>query len=158
MNGRKRFTIEADKVMSSRVDPLMVQSVEKAFRVLTAFDATHPRMSLMQLAETVGLDKSAAQRFTHTLTKLGYLRKDPETKLFELTVKTLDTGYHYIRANLLIERALPYLLHLSRTTEETINLTVRDNTEIVVVALHRATWRVITVGASNSRGAGALFD
>lgn len=115
-------------------DPLMVLSVAKAFRVLDAFDATRPTMSLTQLAATVGLDKSAAQRFTHTLEQLGYLRKDPETKRFELTVKTLDLGAHFMRANWLVERATPYLMHLSKTTEETINLTVPDGTELVFVS------------------------
>ncbi len=33
------------------------------------------------------MDVSAAQRFTHTLTKLGYLHKDAQTKRFELTAK-----------------------------------------------------------------------
>ncbi|MBK3778016.1 helix-turn-helix domain-containing protein [Azospirillum brasilense] len=115
-------------------DPLMVMSVEKAFRVLNAFDAARPTMSLTQIASIVGLDKSAAQRFTHTLERLGYLHKDPETKRFELTVKTLDLGHHYLRGNGLLERSMPYLMHLSKTTEETINLTMLDDTEIVFVS------------------------
>jgi len=123
-----------NKVQGPRVDPLTVQSVEKAFRVLTAFDGANPSMSLTQVAEAIGLDKSAAQRFTHTLTKLGYLHKDLVTKRFELGVRALDLGNHYIQANLLVARAMPYLLNLSKTTEETINLSVRDDTEIVVIA------------------------
>lgn len=115
-------------------DPMRVQSVEKAFRVLRAFDAARPSLSLTQLAAAAELDKSAAQRFTHTLTMLGYLQKDPVTKRFELTVKTLDIGYRFIRTNALVERARPYLLHISNTTEETVNLTVPDGTEVVFVS------------------------
>jgi len=127
-------TNQAGKSPASRADPLMVASVEKAFRVLTAFDEAHPALSLTQLATLLGLDRSTVQRFTYTLERLGYLRKDPTTKHFELTVRTLELGHHYSRANTLIERAMPYLQHLSRTTEETINLTVRDDTEIVFVS------------------------
>lgn len=115
-------------------DPLMVLSVEKAFRVLSAFDASHQALSLTQLAAIVDLDKSAVQRFAHTLTKLGYLHKDPDTKRFELTAKTLEIAYHYTKANPLIDRAMPYLMHLSKTTEEAVNLTVLDNTDIVFVS------------------------
>jgi DNA-binding IclR family transcriptional regulator len=115
-------------------DPLVVQSVEKAFRVLATFDAPRRTMSLTGIAAATGLDKSAAQRFTRTLEVLGYLRKDPETKRLELTTKMLDLGYRYIRANLLVERAMPYLLHLSKSTEETVNLTVLDGTEILFVS------------------------
>ncbi|WP_246776749.1 IclR family transcriptional regulator [Microvirga sp. VF16] len=112
----------------------MVQSVEKAFRVLRVFDGTRPNLSLSQIVDETGLDMSAAQRFTHTLTKLGYLAKDADTKRFELTVKALDFGYHYARASTLVERGMPYLMHLSKTTEETVNLTVLDDTEIVFVS------------------------
>jgi DNA-binding IclR family transcriptional regulator len=112
---------------------MSVQSVEKAFRVLNAFGASQPTLGLTQLAAASGLDKSAAQRFTHTLVRLGYLRKDPDTKRFELTVRALELGYHYMRANALVERALPYLLHLSSVTEETVNLTVMDDTSIVFI-------------------------
>lgn len=115
-------------------DPLMVMSVDKAFRVLHAFDSSRPSMSLTQVAAAVGMDKSAAQRFTYTLEKLGYLRKDPVTKRFELTVRSLDIAHHYLHSNAMMQRAMPYLMHLSKTTEETINLTMMDGTEIVFVS------------------------
>lgn len=35
-------------------DPLLVQSVEKAFRVLRAFDGRRPNLSLSQIAEETG--------------------------------------------------------------------------------------------------------
>ncbi len=115
-------------------DPLLVQSVEKAFRVLNAFDGTRSSLSLSQIAEETGLDMSAAQRFTHTLSKLGYLAKNADTKRLELTVKALDFGYHYTRSSSLVERGMPFLQHLSKTTEETVNLTVLDGADIVFVA------------------------
>jgi IclR family pca regulon transcriptional regulator len=128
--GTAKMADDADR----GADPLMVQSVAKAFRVLAAFDEDRPTMSLTQLAAAIDLDKSATQRFAHTLAKLGYLYKDPETKRFELSAKTLSLGYHFTRANRLVDRAMPYLLHLSKTTEETINLTVPDDTNIVFVS------------------------
>ncbi len=115
-------------------DGLTVLSVEKAFRVLECFRADSQSLSLTQIAMLAELDKSAAQRFTHTLTSLGYLRKDPETKRFELTPRTLNIGYVYTRTNTLLKRAMPYLLHLSKETEETVNLTFLDDTDIVFVA------------------------
>jgi IclR family pca regulon transcriptional regulator len=134
MKANKRSAMQPSIPSSSRLDPLTVQSVEKAFRVFRAFDGPTPAMGLTELAASVGLNKSSTQRFTHTLTKLGYLQKDPKTKRFELTVKTLDLGYLYTRANPLIHRALPFLLHLSKATEETVNLTVRDDTDIIFVS------------------------
>jgi len=131
---RRKQGGEAETSSRSGTDPLMVMSVEKAFRVLSAFGIPRRTMSLSQVAAATGLDISAAQRFTHTLARLGYLVKDPETKHFELTTKTLDLGYHFLRGNRLIERAMPYLMHLSKETEETVNLTILEGTQIIFVA------------------------
>lgn len=117
-----------------RVDRLKVRSVEKAFRVLAAFNAARPSLSLSQIAAAVDLDKSAAQRYAHTLTQLGYLRKNLQTTRLELTAKTLSIGYSYVRSSPLLERAMPYLQHLSQETQETINLTVLDDNDIVFVS------------------------
>lgn len=115
-------------------DPLMVNSVEKAFRVLGVFDGTRPTMSLSRIAGETGLGISAAQRFTHTLCELGYLKKSAETRHFELTVKALQLGYQYTRSSALVAQAMPFLMHLSKTTEETVNLTVLDGADIVFVS------------------------
>lgn len=130
---RKRAAAPADQT-PRKDDALMVNSVEKAFRVLSAFGRQHQTLNLSQVASETGMDVSAAQRFTHTLTKLGYLRKDAQTKRFELTAKTLDLGYHFVRSSRLLDRAMPYLMHLSKETEETVNLTVREETEIIFVS------------------------
>ncbi len=119
---------------TSREDPLFVQSVEKAFRVLTAFGARHPTMSLAQLAAATGLDKSAAQRFAHTLMRLGYLRKNERTRHFELTTRTLAPAYHFTQSNALVQRAIPYLVELSRMTGEAVNLSMLEGTSVVFVA------------------------
>ncbi len=117
-----------------RSDPLMVQSVAKAFRVLTAFDKGHGSLTLSQIAQLTEMDVSTAQRFTHTLTQLGYLKKDPATRQFELSTKTLDLAYHYVRGSRLVDRATPVLLQLSIETEEAVSLTVLDGTEVVFVS------------------------
>lgn len=122
-----------DEGDGGRQDALLVRSLEKGFRVLAAFDAGQPSMSLTQLAAATGLDKSAAQRFTHTLEQLGYLSKDPETRRYALTTRTLDLGYHYTRSNPLLQRALPYLQHLSQAADEAVSLSVLDGTEVVYV-------------------------
>lgn len=115
-------------------DPLMVKAVEKAFRVLDTFDGGNSRQSLTQIAERAGLDRSAAQRFTHTLAKLGYLSKDPRTKFYELTAKTLSLAYEYTRSSPVVLRAHPYLSHVNRTTGETVSLTVLEGAEIIYLS------------------------
>lgn len=112
---------------------LFVNSVDKAMRVLTAFDGSKRHLTLSQIATLTDMDLSSAQRFTYTLVALGYLRKDQDSKAYELSPKVFDFTYHYLASNDLIYRATPYLLQLSRETAETTNITVLDGSDIVFV-------------------------
>ena len=115
-------------------DPLMVQSVAKAFRVLEAFDSGHTRLTLSEISQVTSFDLSAVQRFCHTLHKLGYLDKDPVTRQFSLSLKVLDLAYHFKHTSRLVGAATPVLQHLSRETEETVNLTVLYGVEVVYLS------------------------
>jgi DNA-binding IclR family transcriptional regulator len=135
----------AEKIVSSAsraktgaiIDPkessLYVNSVEKAMKVLTAFDGSKRQLSLSEISVLTGYDISATQRFTYTLTTLGYLSKDADSKKYELSPRLLDFTYHYLTSNELVSRATPYLQQLGAETEESTNLTVFDDTDIVFV-------------------------
>jgi IclR family pca regulon transcriptional regulator len=112
---------------------LFVQSVEKAMKVLMAFDGSKRHLSLSEIAALTQLDNSAAQRFSHTLTALGYLVKDSATRKYELSVRLLDFTYHYLASNEMVQRAAPVLQRLARETEEVCNLTVPEGVDIVFV-------------------------
>jgi DNA-binding IclR family transcriptional regulator len=112
-------------------DALFVSSVAKGMRVLEAFASGQQFMSLREIAEACGTDKSTAQRFTHTLARLGYLEKCPRTKRFELGKKTLELSFNFLRGNALVEAASPVLIELQRSCGERVNLSLFDHTSIV---------------------------
>jgi IclR family transcriptional regulator, pca regulon regulatory protein len=112
-------------------DALYVGSLEKGLRVLGAFDAGRQFLTLREIAEACGMDKSAAQRFTHTLTQLGYLEKCVDTKRFSLGKKVLELSFNYLRANTLVEAALPVLIELQKATGQRVNLSLFDDTSII---------------------------
>jgi IclR family pca regulon transcriptional regulator len=145
---RSQSAARSDLDIPGAASTLFVNSVEKAMRVLTAFDDKHARLSLSQIAALTDLDLSAAQRFTYTLTVLRYLVKDPFTKTYSLSPRLLDFAFHYLASNELVTRAAPYLRQLSQETEETANITVLDGTDIVftlrIVSPHVLNPNVIT--------------
>ena len=116
---------------AAREDALFVGSMEKGLRVLGAFGAGKQFMTLREIAEACAIDKSAAQRFTHTLAQLGYLDKCGDTKRFSLGKKVLELSFNYLRANTLVEAASPVLLDLQRTCGERVNLSLFDDTSII---------------------------
>lgn len=113
---------------------LFINSTEKTFRMLHAFDGPDRHMALSDIARVSGLDRSAAQRVVFTLQTLGYLARVADTRMYALTSKVLQLSYDYIRANELIDKASPYLLDISRHLGETTNLQELDGTQIVFVA------------------------
>jgi IclR family pca regulon transcriptional regulator len=112
-------------------DALFVGSLEKGLRVLGAFDSGRQSMTLREIAEACAMDKSAAQRFTHTLTRLGYLEKCADTKRYSLGKKVLELSFNYLRANTLVEAASPVLIDLQKSCGERVNLSLFDDTSIV---------------------------
>lgn len=127
----------ARAIVSATNPALFISSIEKAFRLLNAFDQKASQLSLSQLAESTSLTVPNVQRITHTLTALGLLTKDEESKKYALTPRALDIGFRYLQANPLVERAAPYLANLATRSKETVSLTVLDGTEIVYIARQR---------------------
>ncbi len=124
-------TPKAKDKSDPRQSPLFIGSTEKTFQVLHVFDGPHTQMTLSMISKAAGLDRSATQRIVHTLETLGYIRRVPETRNYSLTSRLLQFGYNYLRGNELAGRAAPYLLDISRTVGETINLHELDGTDIV---------------------------
>ena len=112
---------------------LFVQSFATGLSVLYAFNAERREMSLPEIASAAGISKSAAQRFAHTLETLGMLTKDPASKRYSLSSRTLDLGYRYLQSHALLERASPYLLELNRRSGETVNLGEPAGLEMIYI-------------------------
>ena len=115
-------------------NPLFNQSLEKGLAVLCAFSAQRRTMTLADLAEAAGISKSSAQRMVFTLESLGFVRKHPKTRRYQLTPHVMRIGFNYLAANPLIDLANPYLSELTNATTETTCLTEVDGLEMVYVA------------------------
>jgi DNA-binding IclR family transcriptional regulator len=115
-------------------DLLFNQSLEKGLAVLGSFNAKRRTMTLAEVAAATDITKSSAQRMIYTLEKLGYVRKHPQTRRYQLTPHVMQIGFGYLASDSLVEFATPFLSELARVTGETCNLTEPDGTEMVYVA------------------------
>jgi len=119
-----------------------VESLDKGFRVIRAFDATHASMTLTEVAERAGLTRAAARRFLHTLVDLEYASFDG--KRFTLTARVLELGFAYLRSLRLPEVVTPFLRNVSEALEESSSASVLDGVDIVYVA-RVSTRRIMSV-------------
>uniref|UniRef100_UPI0031381F46 IclR family transcriptional regulator n=1 Tax=Variovorax sp. YR752 TaxID=1884383 RepID=UPI0031381F46 len=113
---------------------LFNQSLEKGLAVLCAFSASRRTMTLADVAAATDITKSSAQRMVFTLEKLGYLRKHPKTRRYQLTPRVMEIGFNYLSAHALIDVATPFLSELTKVTTETTCLTEADGLDMVSVA------------------------
>lgn len=124
----------------TRPDPLFVQSLAKGFELLEAF-AHHPStLSMNELMEITGFDRSTTQRMTHTLVQLGYLERGPGGKGYTPGKKILQRSFDYMRSVPLLERATPLIAEMQRETNERVELSLISDLYIIF-ALRRQTKR-----------------
>ncbi len=114
-------------------NPLFVASVAQAFRILQTFSSGQQYLSLTELTQMTGMNKSAVQRFTYTLEALGYLHKSSKTRCYRLTPKAMDITYSYLRSTPLIEIATPRIVDFRNRFGLTVNVSVLDGTDIVYI-------------------------
>ncbi|MFC7448368.1 IclR family transcriptional regulator domain-containing protein [Rhodococcus daqingensis] len=109
-----------------------IQSIERGFAVLLAFDASQPNPTLAELATATDLSRPAVRRILLTLQKLGYVAgRDGR---WSLTPRVLSIGQHYSASHALTDAALPVLVEISEATRESASLGVLDGTEVVYAA------------------------
>ena len=110
-----------------------VEALSRGMQILEAFTEGTSSLSLTEIASSVGLDKSTTFRFAHTLEKLGYLERNPETKQYRPGLRVLRLGFAALNSLDIAQIAQPHLKALSAECGETANMTVRDGAEIVYV-------------------------
>ncbi|WP_209004149.1 IclR family transcriptional regulator [Labrenzia sp. CE80] len=110
---------------------LYVGSLAKGLKLLRAFDDRHTDLSLSDLIERTGLDKSATQRLAYTLHMEGMLDKDPVTRRYRPSHAWLELAFAYYWADPIVGRALPKLIELSQQLGETVNLAELSGDHII---------------------------
>lgn len=110
-----------------------IEALHRGLRILEAFSEERPRLTLAEIVEAVGLDKSTAFRFVYTLQTLGYLERDPQSKRYRPGLEVLKLGFTALNSLDVAQLARPYLKELFEKTGEATNMALRDGAEIVFV-------------------------
>lgn len=110
----------------------MMGGLAKGLRVIEAFSADRPRLSISDAAERAGLDRATARRCLLTLADLGYA--DYDGKFFTLTPHILRLGTACLATMPLPGLVQPWLNRLSDMLGESTSVSILDRDEIVYVA------------------------
>ncbi|MEG0923153.1 MAG: IclR family transcriptional regulator [Comamonas sp.] len=109
-----------------------VQVLERMFTLLDVLASREEAVSLKELSEVTGLHPSTTHRILNDLT-IGRLVERPESGSYRLGMRLLELG-NLVKARINVrEAALLPMRRLHLTTQQAINLSMRQGDEIVYV-------------------------
>ncbi|MDQ4491615.1 IclR family transcriptional regulator [Sinomonas sp. ASV486] len=120
-------------------------------RVVEAFDAAHPVLSVTEIAQRTGLHLATASRLAEELVKLGWLARDPQRRL-RLGMRLWEVATRAAPTLSLREAALPVMEDLRKVMGHHVQLAVLDGEEVLFLERLGAPGAVINY----SRTAGRL--
>ncbi|TMV93324.1 IclR family transcriptional regulator [Thioclava sp. BHET1] len=120
-----------------------IASLAKGLRVIAAFGAQTPRLSIAEVAQHTGLDRATARRCLLTLHAEGYAEYDG--KFFTLTPRVLRLGMGALASLPLPQIVQPWLDQLTQKIGQSCSVSILDETEIVYLA-RAAQARVMSIG------------
>jgi len=109
-----------------------VHSLAKGLSVLQAFPPAGRPLTLTEIARHLKVNKTTVTRLCYTLTELGFLIRDRH-RLFHLTPKVLTLGHALVSGLGWREAAESFLQGLFEEVQETVNLAILDDSEILYV-------------------------
>ncbi|WP_302985025.1 IclR family transcriptional regulator, partial [Bilophila wadsworthia] len=113
----------------------------KSFGVIELM-AHQAKWELRDLAKASGLPKGTLQRILLTLCELGFVSQDGKGGAYSLTLKFFKLGQRIASNNSLVEKARPACRQLMEKVNETVNLCVAQNFDMVVMA-QQVSWQIL---------------
>ena len=129
----------------------MIQSVERAIRVLEAFSPAVPRLTLSDLARRLGLPKSTVHNILKTLIALGYVERVDGDR-YALGTAPVALAQSSRVCVELRDRAAPLLRELADVAHETVYLTSFDTDHVLYVYAIETRSRLLARSAVGDRG------
>jgi DNA-binding IclR family transcriptional regulator len=107
---------------------------ERCLSIIQLLANNAAEMPLGEIAERLELPKSGAHRLLTTLVEQGWVRKDPQTSFYRLTMRLSILGQQFYVATGIPDICQPLLDRLARDTREFVRLAVVDQDSLVWVA------------------------
>jgi DNA-binding IclR family transcriptional regulator len=108
-------------------------SLERGMSILRLFTQDRSTWTLTQISKNLDINKTSTFRFVNTLVQLGYLRKDPNTKLISLGAQVMTLGASFYRTDDIYEVGKPLIEEAFETYNVNTELALYNEDMIVVV-------------------------
>jgi IclR family KDG regulon transcriptional repressor len=113
----------------------VVPMVQNALMILEAFAGSDGQLTLSEISKRAKVGNTSTFRILHTLTEHQYVVKDAASGRYHLGHKMMQAAWRPTGPNPLIVAARPYLEQLRSKFNETVNLAMLRDGEIVYVEI-----------------------
>ncbi|MGE0703469.1 MAG: IclR family transcriptional regulator [Vicinamibacterales bacterium] len=127
-------------------------AVRRSFETLRCFVPENVWLSHGEIARRTRIPKATMTRLVRTLTELGYLNYDPDSRRYSLAAATVPFGQSYLKSIDLRGIARPLMLKLARELNANVHLGVRSGLEIMLVesCLNPSGYALISLGIGST--------
>ena len=119
--------------MKSAHDRQSVQAVERALKILIVLAEAGTPLTLTQIRDKADLNISTAHRLLHTLMVDGFINQDKDSGKYMLGLRTFEVGHAALYSMDIRTTARPFLQELVDRCNETTNLAILDQGELVYI-------------------------
>ncbi|MBM7634390.1 IclR family transcriptional regulator [Geomicrobium sediminis] len=109
----------------------MLQSIDRAMRVLDLLKEHHFGLGVTELSHRLGVAKSTVHRIVSSLEAHGYVKQEPGNGNYRLGLKFLEMQQYVLKQMEITSIARPFLDELSREANEIVHLVEQQDYEVV---------------------------
>jgi DNA-binding IclR family transcriptional regulator len=127
----------------------LVPALVRGLKILATLSGENTRLTLSEVAASLGATRSSAYRLLYTLGHLGFVEYDARGKTYTLGPQVLSLGYGYLASRNIIDVATPHLMRLRDRTGWSAHLGElhgRDVVYLARVATRRTIASIVHVG------------
>ena len=112
----------------------LVPALTRGLNILQDLSGDRRKQTLSEVAATLGVTRSSAYRLLFTLSHMGFVAFDSETKTYSLGPQVLRLGYGYLASRDLVEVAMPHLVRLRDRTGWSAHLGELHGRDVIYLA------------------------
>jgi len=113
---------------------VMASALERGLEITELLAGAEAGLPLHQVADTLGMPRSAAHRMLAELIRAGYVHQFGEFGNYVLGLKLVSTGLRHLAANDLVGLSRPVLAELAKSSGELVRLSILDGADMVWVS------------------------
>ena len=108
-------------------------AVERAMAMLEYLDGSRRGLNISEMSRKLGIPKSSAHVIVVTLERLGYVRKQEDSRHYTLGLKAYGLGQGMLRGLSFAKLAMPYMQALADQWRRPVHLAVPDGDQGIYI-------------------------